>query len=107
MGILSSSSTSAARSDMALFKDFKLVPDIDSLKEAKTWCGLIGEFAGTFLWILVAMRIGGDWSWGIAYAVVSCTIPGSFNTLKVFTDMLNGTSDYLQFLLSFVFHFLG
>jgi len=92
---------------MALFKEIKVVPDLDGLKEAKTWCGLISEFVGTFLWITVAMQIGGDWAWGIAYAVVSCTIPGSFNTLKVFTGVLNGSSDVLQLILSFVFHFLG
>lgn len=91
-----------------LFVDFRLKPDFDCFKDAAFWCKMVMEAVGTGLWILLATKAGGEWGWGLSYAVISLSFPGhSFNTLTNWGSLIRGDCDWLNFVMNFVFHFLG
>jgi len=93
-----------------LFADFKLQPDVECFKDAKFWCNMVMEAVGTGLWILIATKADSQqaWGWGLSFAIISLAFPGhTFNTLTNWCAMLKGECDWLNFLITFVFHFLG
>lgn len=93
---------------MALFTDMKGAPDVDSLKKSATWLNLLMEAVCTALWIIVASRVGGVWGWGLGYVVIKTVWSGyTFNSLLDFAGLLNGSMDWLTFLLRFFAHCFG
>lgn len=86
----------------------EMKPNVDSLKDPKTWGKLLMEAIGTALWIIVGTKLGGDWGWGLSFAVISIAFPDyTFNTLTNWGEFLTGGTDWLSFLLTWFAHCIG
>jgi hypothetical protein len=94
---------------MALFGGIDFAPDVNSLKDAKTWGKLLMEAVGSALWILVGTKMAqGAWGWGLSFVVISIAFPGfSFNTLSNWSRFLKGEENWFTYLLTWFAHCLG